>query len=140
MTCNPPVSYKRGVTNLRVVVLRGTTDKNLDRLAEFLNHELAQPALAAQIPSGAHVFHGSHNDVNLTRANLRLATDILLSMTLGHLEEAPMIMVFEYEPGGRVLVDLTTEARKKRARKFVETFREQSQQEMIVEVNGVMAA
>jgi len=37
------------------------TDKNLDRLVDFLNLELGKSSLAEQIPNGAHIFHGSYN-------------------------------------------------------------------------------
>jgi len=116
------------------------TDKNLDRLAEFLNRELEQPTLAAQIPSGTHIFHGSYNDAELTQANLKLATHILLGMTLGYIEEAPLMMVFEYKPGQETLINLSSEVYKRKAQRFVETFREQSQQEMAVEINALLAA
>ena len=116
------------------------TDKNLDRLAEFLNRELEQPTLGAQIPSGAHIFHGSYDDVTLTQANLKLATHILLGMTLGYVEEAPLLMVFEYKPGRERLIDLSSEVYKRKARTFVETFREQSQRDMAVRINKLLAA
>ena len=116
------------------------TDKNLDRLAEFLNRELEQPTLAAHIPSGAHIFHGSYSDAELTQANLKLATNILLGMTLGYVEEAPLMMVFEHKPGQETLIDLSSEVYKRKAQRFVETFCEQSQQEMAVEINELVAA
>ena len=116
------------------------TDKNLDRLAEFLNRELGQPTLAAQIPSGTHIFHGSYSDAELTQANLKLATNILLGMTLGYVEEAPLMMVFEYKPGQETLIDLSSEVYKRKAQRFVEAFCEQSQQEMAVEINELLAA
>jgi len=116
------------------------TDKNLDRLAEFLKRELEQPTLAAQIPGGAHIFHGSYSDTELTQANLKLATNILLGMTLGYVEEAPLMMVFEYKPGQETLIDLSSEVYKRKAQRFVETFREQSQQEIAVEINELLMA
>jgi hypothetical protein len=116
------------------------TDKNLDRLAEFLNRELERPNLAAQIPGGAHIFHGSYSDAMLTEGNLKLATNILLGMTLGYVEEAPLVMIFEYKPGQETLIDLSSEAYKQKARSFIETFREQSQREMAVKINELLAA
>jgi hypothetical protein len=38
------------------------TDKNLDRLADFLAGEMAAPFVSDQIPDGAHLFHGAYND------------------------------------------------------------------------------
>lgn len=118
----------------------GITDKNLNRLAEFLNRELEQPTLAAQIRGGTHVFYGSSSDINLTQANLKLATNILLGMTLGYVEEAPLMMVFEYKPGWETLIDLSSKMRKRRAQTFIETFREQSQQDIVAKINELLAA
>lgn len=83
------------------------TDKNLDQLADFLNQELAHPTLGSQIPDGAHIFHGSYNDKELTQENLNLATNLLLGMTLGYVEGAPLIMLFEYGHGKQTVVDLS---------------------------------
>jgi len=119
----------------------GLTEKNLDQLAEFLSHELEQPALAAQIPDGAHIFHGSYDDTTLTQANLELASETLLGMTLGYIEEAPLVMVFEYQPGSRrTVVDLSSKAQRGSARAFVERFQEWSQGEMIVRINELVPA
>ena len=113
------------------------TKGNLDRLTEFLNQELEQPKLAARIPSGAHLFYGSYNDTRLTKNNLRLATRILLGMTLGYVEAAPLIMVFEYKPGKETVIDLSSAVHKRKAKRLVETFREQSQQELVLEINDL---
>ena len=118
----------------------GLTEKNLDQLAEFLSHELEQPALAAQIPDGAHIFHGSCNDTTLTQANLQLASKTLLGMTLGYIEDAPLVMVFEYQPGRRTVVDLSSKAQRGSARAIVERFQERSQREMIVRINELVPA
>lgn len=115
------------------------TNKNLDRLAEFLSRELEQPNLAEQIPSGAHLFHGSYSDTKLTENNLKLATNILLGMTLGFVEEAPLMMIFEKSSGQETLIDLSSEVYKKKVKKFVETFREKSQREMAVKINELLA-
>ena len=111
------------------------TDRNLDRLAEFLNRELEQPTLATQIPNGAHLFYGSYNDTTLTQANLQLVSKALLGMTLGYVEDAPLVLMFEYEPGRQVAIDLSDEAQRDKARKFVEEFQEQSRHEMVVKIN-----
>jgi len=114
------------------------TGKNLDRLAEFLNHELEQPALAVQIPNGAHIFHSSYNDMALTQANLQLVSKILLGMTLGYVEDAPLVMVFEYKPGRQTVIDLSDEVRKGKVRTFVERFQEQSRHEMVVKIKELV--
>ncbi len=116
------------------------TDENLDRLAEFLSRELEQPALAAQIPDGAHIFHGSRDDAALTQANLQLVSKILLGITLGYVQDAPLMMVFEYEPGKQTLIDLSDEAQKDRARAFIQGFQEQSRYEMAVKINQLTPA
>lgn len=46
------------------------TDKNLDRLATLLNREMENPGCAEQIPDGAHIFHGSYNDLVLTQSKV----------------------------------------------------------------------
>ena len=116
------------------------TDKNLDQLAEFLSRELERPVLATQIPDGAHIFHGSCRDTALTQANLELASKTLLGMALGYIEDAPLVMVFEYQPGRRTVVDLSSKDQRSSARAFVERFQEQSQREMIVGINELTPA
>lgn len=54
-----------------------TTDKNIDRLTGFLSREIGNSTLSAQIPHGAHIFHGAYNDSDLTQANLKMATKYL---------------------------------------------------------------
>jgi hypothetical protein len=116
------------------------TDKNLDQLAEFLSHELEHPALGTQIPDGAHIFHGSYSDATLTQANLQLASKTLLGMTLGYIEDAPLVMVFEYQPGRRAVVDLSSKAQRGSARAFVERFQERNRREMIGRINELVSA
>jgi len=116
------------------------TDKNLDRLAEFLNCELEQPTLAAQIPNGAHLFYGSYSDATLTQDNLQLVSKTLLGITLGYIKDAPLIMMFEYGPGKQTVIDLLGEAQKDRARMFIAGFQEQSQYEMVVRINELVSA
>jgi hypothetical protein len=106
------------------------TEKNLDRLTAFLSRELAQPALAFQIPDRAHIFHGSSSDRDLTRANLELASNILLGMTLGYVEEAPLLMIFEYRPGQDMLIDLSSEVYRRKTKDFVATFQRRNRQAM----------
>ncbi|MBS1253304.1 MAG: hypothetical protein MAG451_02353 [Anaerolineales bacterium] len=68
--------------------------------------------LAKQTSDGAHIFHGSYEDNTLTQANLELAGKILLGMTFGYVEDAPLIMVFETKSGERTVIDLSDELRK----------------------------
>ena len=116
------------------------TDKNLDRLADFLTNELTQPALATQIPDGAHIFHGAYNDIALTQANLKMSAITLMGMTLGLREKAPVIMLFESKPGQHVVINLATADRIRKLQTFAEMFQEQSQQEILSEINELMAA
>lgn len=118
----------------------GFTDKNLDQLVDFLNRQLEDSTLAAQIPDGAHIFHGSYNNTDLTQANLKLAAKILLGMTLGYVEDAPLVMVFEHKPGKQSIIDLSGELQKDKTQTFIERFQEQSQQDMAVKINEVLAA
>lgn len=120
--------------------LNSVTDKNLDRLKDFLNRELANPSLAEQIPSGAHLFHGSYNDSSLTEANLNLSSRVLLGMALGFVEEAPLVMIYEYEPGRQKVIDLSSEKRKYSVRNLVETFQELSQHEIPLNPEMLQAA
>lgn len=115
------------------------TDKNLNRLAEFLGGEIKQSVFAAQIPNGAHLFHGGYNDTSLTQANFKIATNIMLGMTLGYVEEAPLVMIFEYKPGKKTLIDLSAEIYQRQAYTFIETFREQSRQELTTKINELVA-
>lgn len=116
------------------------TDKNLDRLAEFLAGVTENAALADNIPNGAHLFHGSFNDPVLTQANIELATSILMEMTLGISEESPLIMLFEHQPGQRAVIDLASTERKQKAQALIEAFREQSKLEVQTEINDLLAA
>ncbi len=116
------------------------TDENLDRLAALLKRELEQPTLAMQIPNGAHIFYGSRDNTALTQANLQLVSKILLGITLGYVEDAPLVMVFEYEPGRQMVIDLSDEAQKDKARRVIKGFQKQSQHEMAVKINELMPA
>jgi len=114
------------------------TDKNLDRLTKFLSCAIDQPTLAARIPNGAHIFHGSYDDKALTQDNLQLVSKILLGMTLGYVEDAPLMMVFEYEHGRHSVIDLSDEILKDKARTFIEGFQEQSRHEMVDKINELV--
>ncbi len=110
------------------------TDENLDRLATFLSRELEQPDLAEQIPNGAHLFYGSYANAALTQANLQLVSQTLLGMILGYIQDAPLVMLFEYAPGRQVVIDLLDEAQKDRARLFIAGFQE-SQHDMVLRIS-----
>lgn len=116
------------------------TDKNLDRLADLLTSQLEDSTLAEQIPNGAHIFYGSYSDTDLTQANLKLASKVLLSMSLGYVDDAPLVMIFEHAPGQQTVIDLSGELEKGKVRTFIERFQEQSQQDMAVRINEVLAA
>ena len=116
------------------------TDKNLDRLTGLLNQMLDQPVLAPQIPIGSHIFYGADNDLDLTQRNLKLASKILLGMALGYVEEAPLIMVFERKPNEQTVIDLSMTLQKRKAQTWIETFQEQSQHDMTVKLNELLAA
>ncbi len=111
------------------------TSKNLDRLSAFLQDEIERPSLTAQIPDKAHIFHGAYNDNDLTQANLKLATNTLLGMMLGYVEEAPLVMVYEYNAGKETVVDLASDTHKRKAQTVIQSFREQSQRELNTKIN-----
>ncbi|MCA9919325.1 MAG: hypothetical protein KC445_15305 [Anaerolineales bacterium] len=115
-------------------------EKNLDRLSDFLNQELDHPTLGTQIPNGAHIFHGSYNDKELTQGNLNLATKLLLGMTLGYVEDAPLVMLFEYEQGKQTVVDLSETIQKQYIQTFIGRFQQQSQKKMRAKINQLATA
>ncbi len=116
------------------------TDKNLDCLSEFLNRELKQPMLSAQIPSGAHLFYGSYNDQTLTQENLRLVSKTLLGMTLGYVEDAPLVMIYKSSNGKQKVIGLSDETEKNKFRTFIEKFQQQHQHEMAAKINELIPA
>ena len=116
------------------------TDKNLDRLANFLTSELAVPSVSEQIPDGAHLFHGAYNDLSLTNANLDLASEVLLGMILGYVDQAPLMMVFERAPGQNTVIDLSDETHKQRAEAFIELFRRDSQRSAVDRISALLLA
>ena len=114
------------------------TDKNLDRLADFLTSEMAAPSVSDQIPNGAHLFHGAYNDLSLTNANLDLASEVLLGMILGYVEQAPLMMIFERAPGQNTVIDLSDETQKQRAEAFIELFRCDSQRGAVDRISELL--
>jgi hypothetical protein len=116
------------------------TERNLDWLAQFLGVDLERSALADQIPMGAHIFPGSSQDPELTQANLRLASKILLAMALGYVEEAPLFMVYTKHNGAEQLIDLSRALPKKQAHEFVKTFQEENGQRLAIALQQLVAA
>lgn len=104
------------------------TDSAIDRLEDLLTGKMEALALAEQIPDGAHLFHGTFNAPELTAHSLKLAGDILLGMTLGYVEEAPLILLYEQQPSQIRLIDLAGEAQKQRAREMIQAFQDTSSQ------------
>jgi hypothetical protein len=116
------------------------TDKNLDRLADFLTSEMAAPTVSDRNPDGAHLFHGAYNDLSLTNSNLDLASEVLLGMILGYVEPAPLTMVFERAPGQNTVIDLSDEISKQRAEAFIELFRRDSQRSAVDRISALLLA
>ncbi len=118
----------------------GITEKNMDRLAQFLAGELIDPTVSHRIPDGAHLFHGSYNDLALTNANLDMASEILLGMILGYVEPAPLAMVFERSTGESAVIDLSDEAQRSRAQAFIELFRRDTQRSAVDRIGELLLA
>lgn len=118
----------------------GLTEKNLDKLAELLTSEMEHPVFADLIPSGAHLFYGSHTDQAFTMENLKLASKVLLGMTLGYIEEAPLFMVFEDKTGQKKAFDLSSDKLKSKASDIINKFHVQSQKEMRAQLDDLLTA
>jgi len=73
-------------------------------------------------------------------AKFWLSSKILLGMALGYVEEAPLMMVFEYEDGVQTVVDLSDDVQKDRVRTFVKGFQKQNRSEMIVKISELAPA
>ena len=91
-------------------------------------------------PDGAHLFHGAANDLSLTNANLDLASEVLLGMIFGYVEQAPLMMVFERSPGQKTIIDLSDETYKQRAEAFVELFRRDTQRSAVDRISVLLLA
>jgi len=115
------------------------TDQNLDRLTAFLKRELEHPHFSSDIPTGAHLFHGADNNAELTQSNLKLASKVMLGMTLGYIDESPMMMIYELGSGEQKLITLSTDAERDKAHSFIETFQETTQKEMVVKIHEMAA-
>ncbi len=103
---------------------QGNTDIVIDRLSDFLLREMETPSLADQIPDGAHLFHGAFDDTELTQHSLQLAGDVLLGMLLGYVDNAPLVMLYEYQPKRERLIDLSSDVHKQSALGAIRSFRE----------------
>lgn len=114
-------------------------EKNLDKLTELLTSEMERPVFADLIPGGAHLFYGSHKDQAFTMDNLKLASKVLLGMTLGYIEEAPLVMVFEDKTGQKKAFDLSSDKLKSKASDFINKFHVQSQKEMRAQLDDLLA-
>jgi hypothetical protein len=115
------------------------TSQNLDELNELLKRQLKGAGLADQIPDRAHLFYGSAKDKKLTRANLELAAKVLLGMTLGYIEDAPLTMVYEQRSGRQVALDLSAMVSKEQARSMVLRFQEQSRRQLSAQIEKALA-
>ncbi len=115
------------------------TDKNLDHFAEFLRNELNNSSLSAQIPNGAHIFHGAYDDENLTQANLKIATNIMLGMSLGYVDEAPLMMIFKYQENRNTLIDLYSQAYKQNTQNLIHSMREENQHQLSNKIEELVA-
>ena len=115
------------------------TSKNLDQLADFISAELADGNLSSQIPNGSHIFYGSYNDSDLTQGNLKLASKLLLGMTLGYVEDAPLMMVYEQAQGQRTLFDLSEMLQKQQAQAVIGRFEQQNQKKMNARIKELLA-
>ena len=111
------------------------TNKNLDRLTSFLTSSKGASDIANRIPTGAHIFYGSNQDRSLTEKNLKLASKILLGMTLGYVEDAPLVMIVERKQDEFQVIHLADEVWKGKAQKVIESFQEQNQQEVAHAIN-----
>jgi hypothetical protein len=115
-----------------------STDKNLDRLSKFLESELKQPELGIQIPNRAHLFYGSYNDSTLTQDNIQLISKILIGMALGYVEEAPLVMMYEYSRDKKRIINLSDESEKIKTRTLIEKFQNQNRNEMMSKINELI--
>jgi hypothetical protein len=106
------------------------TEKNLDRLAEFLTRQQENADLVDQIPDGAHIFQGAYDDSELTQENVNLASKIALGMALGYVEEAPLIMLFENEQRKQVVLDLSTIIFHGQSQQVIETYQKRSRKKV----------
>jgi hypothetical protein len=111
-------------------------ERGIDSFRHFLSNELSQVTnLSSQIPDQAYIFHGSYEDPELTQAEVKKATDLLVRMQLGVEEEAPVVIVFEHAADQFRVIDFATDQRKHQAQTWLDSFRQQSQQAIEYEIN-----
>lgn len=115
------------------------TDQSLDQLAEFLENELRTPDISAEIPDGAHIFHGKDDDNAFTQKNLALASKTLLGMSLGYIENAPLFMVYKQRNGRFIAINLSNDQQKEITDIFIEEFQYKNQQTMTLQINESQA-
>jgi hypothetical protein len=115
------------------------TSQNLDELNDFLAQQLKGAGLAGEIPEGAHLFYGSATNKKLTRANLELAARVLLGMTLGYIEDAPLTMIYKQRSGHQIAFDLSAMLSKEQARAMVLRFQEQSGRHLSDQIEKALA-
>lgn len=116
------------------------TDKNLDRLSHFLDQIADNPTQHLQIPDGAHIFYGAADDIDLTNANIRLASRILLGISLGYVEEASLVMVYQNRSGEKLVINLSSEAETRKVQSFINQFQVHSQKEIANKINTSLVA
>lgn len=60
-------------------------------------------------------------------------------MTLGYVEDAPLMMVFEHKAGKHILLDLSETVQKKQAQAFIGQFQKQNQKKATARINRFLA-
>jgi hypothetical protein len=60
-------------------------------------------------------------------------------MTLGYVEDAPLIMLFEREQGEQILLNLSETLEKEQAQAFIGRFQKQNQKKVTVKLNQLLA-
>jgi hypothetical protein len=76
----------------------------------------------------------------MTEANLKLASRILLSMTLGYITEGPLVLVLKRKDGELIVLDLKEYLQKEQAQAFIKQFEERGQAKMKAGLQMALAA
>lgn len=115
--------------------------KRIEKLNQFLSNELnGTTSLASQIPDQARLYYGTYNDPELTKADMDMAINSLISILLGIEKEVPLRMIYEYAPGKFTVIDLASEERKRQVQKSLIFLHEQSLQTIQTEINQLVAS
>jgi len=61
-------------------------------------------------------------------------------MSLGYVEEAPLMMIFEYQPKREKVIDLSDEAYKKSTQMLLRSFQEKYQRELSSKLDELVVA